>query len=299
MRILVTGGAGFIGSVLCERLLEQNHEVHCLDNFSNSGQNSISGLLHNPNFSFEKYDVSNYYLTKSFNYDAIVHLAGLVGFPKCANNQTLSRIWNIDSTSSMIALARKVKCKFLYASTGSVYGKIDNICTEESKTNPVSTYGLHKLEAEQLVRDYDGSISLRFATGFGVSRSPRFDLLPNTFVFNAIKDGLLAIFQKDARRTFISVEEMANSFIFALNNYDNSNHQVYNVGNESLNMTKYDLAESIKKYLSFKTIYTDGVDPDQRDYEVSYQRLREFGHEVKNDMDIQIQKLIKCWRLYV
>ena len=298
MNVLVTGGAGFIGSVLCTKLVNMGWNVHCLDNFSNSTPRSIQHLINEPNFSFEKYDVSNYYLTKSFNYEFIIHLAGLVGFPQCANQQSLSRIWNIDSTKNMIALAKNGNAKIIFASTGSVYGKIDGVCSENSKTNPVSHYGIHKLEAEQLMYCSEG-ISLRFATGFGCSYSPRFDLLPNNLVYTALKDRCLSIFEPNARRTFIPVQEMANAIIHTMYNFKNAKYYVYNVGHESLNMTKLELVSKIEKHIQFDKFFIDNKDPDMRDYEVNYSRFREFGYEVKCDMDQEIANLVKNWRMYV
>lgn len=299
MKCLVTGGAGFIGSVLCTKLLEQGHKVHCLDNFNNSNQRSLVHLSKNKDFSFQYFDVSNYYLTKNWDFDVIFHLAGLVGFPNCANKQRLSEIWNIESTSQIVELAERTKSKLIFASTGSVYGALKDICTEESETNPVSAYGVHKLKAEKIVKMIPDSISLRFATGYGVSYSPRFDLLINNLVFDALKNRVLTIFEPEVKRTFISVDQMAEAFIYCMNNYEKSKHQVYNCGSEELNLTKQQIVDKIAEHVPFQKFYVEGKDLDMRNYEVSYQRIKEFGFFVKNTLDEDIQNLIKLSRMYL
>lgn len=296
--VLVTGGAGFVGSLLCQKLLDRGYHVHCLDNFHCSDANSFPYVSH-PNFVFEKFDCSNYYLSKNFNYDGIIHLAGLVGFPACSASRTASKLMNYDTTKMITELADNANCKLIFSSTQSVYGKVEGLCTEETPENPNSIYGEHKLLAEKIVTSYDKSIALRFATGFGVSYKQRFDTLPNNMTYDAVKNKVLNIYQKDVKRAFISVNEMANLLIYCLENFDNRNYSVYNAGSESLNMTKQELVDKIYKYVQFETFYMNGKDPEQRDYPVSYKRLSEFGYNVKNDMDQQIENLVKLWRLYV
>lgn len=294
-KLLVMGGAGFIGSVLCTKLLEAGYRVHCLDNFANSNKQSLSHIIKNPNFSFEYFDCSNLYAKKG--YDCIFNLTGLVGFPKCSNNASLSYLWNVKVAKKVAEIAILTGCKVIHSSTGSIYGALPDICTEESKANPVSIYGKDKLAAELMIGAAPHSISLRFATGFGLSYSHRGDLLPNTFMESAIKNKSLSIFEPEAKRSFISVEEMARAFIFSYENYSKSQYKVYNVGSEKLNLTKAELAKKVSQIAPCEILEIAGKDADLRDYAVDYSRLKEFGLVIKNDMDEQLGYLKKYYEV--
>lgn len=294
-KLLVMGGAGFIGSVLCTKLLEKGYKVHCLDNFANSSKQSLSHIIKNPNFTFEYFDCSNLYTQKG--YDCIFNLAGLVGFPRCSNNASLSNLWNVKVAKKVAEIALLTGCKVVHSSTGSVYVALSEICTEESPTNPVSIYGKDKLWAESVIREIKHSISLRFATGFGLSYSHRGDLLPNTFMELAIKNGSISIFEPLVKRSFISVEEMARAFIFSYENYNKSNFSVYNVGSDALNLTKLSLAEKIRNIVPCEIQEISGKDADLRDYNIDYSRLKNFGLVIKDDMDQQLKYLKKYYEV--
>jgi nucleoside-diphosphate-sugar epimerase len=294
-KLLVMGGAGFIGSVLCTRLLERGYRVHCLDNFANSNKNTLIHIISNPNFTFEYFDCSNLYTKKG--YDCIFNLAGLVGFPKCSNNSTLSHLWNIKVAKRVAETALLTGCKVVHSSTGSVYGALSEVCTETSPTNPVSIYGKDKLAAEAIIKEVPHSISLRFATGFGLSYSHRGDLLPNTFMELAIKNKCLSIFEPNAKRSFISVEQMARAFIFAYENYSKSQYSVYNVGNDKLNLTKMELAKIVNTVAPCEIQEISGKDADLRDYNIDYSRLKDFGLVISNDMIDQLRYLKKYYEV--
>ena len=183
---------------------------------------------------------------------------------------------------------------FVYASTGSVYGKVEGTCTEESPLNAVSLYGVNKRIAEEMVATQDNTVSFRFATGFGVSPCMRVNLLVNDFVYQAITNKILTIFQADFRRTFIHVRDMAKAFTMGFENMGNWKHKVYNCGANHLNWTKRELAEYVKENTDCFVHYEEiGTDADQRDYEVSYDKLENEGFSCDVDMKTGIQELIK------
>ena len=184
----------------------------------------------NPNFEFEYGDVTVLEQMKEAVHgcDAIIHLAAIVGFPACKSQPALATAVNVEGTRNII-FAREAynpKIPLVYASTGSVYGKVEDICTEESALNAVSLYGVNKKVAEEMVGTQENTVSFRFATGFGVSPCMRVNLLVNDFVYQAITNKILTIFQADFRRTFIHVRDMARAFTMGVENMGNWKHNV-------------------------------------------------------------------------
>ena len=298
MKILVTGGGGYVGNVLCRQLLDKGYQVKCLDNFNKGQCDGIIPLAINPNFEFVYGDVT---VSAQINEavkgcDAIIHLAAIVGFPDCAAQPALAEVVNVSGTMNVIN-ARNLYNKsipLVYASTGSVYGKVEGVCTEESPLNAVSEYGLNKLVAEKMMREEENTVSFRFATGFGVSPSMRVNLLVNDFVYQAITNKILTIFQADFRRTFIHVRDMSKAFIMGFENMGNWSQKVYNCGANHLNWTKRELAEYVKEHTDCFVHYEEiGEDTDQRDYKVSYDSLEAEGFSCDVDMKTGIQELIK------
>ena len=297
-KVLVTGGGGYVGNVLCRHLLNEGYQVKCVDNFNKGQCDAIIPLAINPNFEFTYADVT---VAKQINEavkgcDAIIHLAAIVGFPDCAAQPALAEVVNVEGTMNVIN-ARNLYSKnipLVYASTGSVYGKVEGICTEESPLNAVSQYGVNKRVAEEMVSSEENAVSFRFATGFGVSPSMRVNLLVNDFVYQAITNKILTIFQADFRRTFIHVRDMAKAFTMGVEHMGNWKHKVYNCGANHLNWTKRELAEYIKEQTGCFVHYEEiGKDNDQRDYEVSYNKLEAEGFKCDVDMETGINELIK------
>ena len=297
-KVLVTGGGGYVGNVLCRHLLNEGYQVKCVDNFNKGQCDAIIPLAINPNFEFTYADVT---VSKQINEavkgcDAIIHLAAIVGFPDCAAQPALAEVVNVEGTMNVIN-ARNLYSKnipLVYASTGSVYGKVEGICTEESPLNAVSQYGINKRVAEGMVSSEENAVSFRFATGFGVSPSMRVNLLVNDFVYQAITNKILTIFQADFRRTFIHVRDMAKAFTMGIEHMGNWKHKVYNCGANHLNWTKRELAEYIKEQTGCFVHYEEiGKDNDQRDYEVSYNKLEAEGFKCDVDMETGINELIK------
>jgi nucleoside-diphosphate-sugar epimerase len=283
MKVLITGGAGYKGCVLSERLLDEGHEVTILDIFL-WGVRPILHILDHPKLTVVKGDVQDeeLYGTLIESVDAVVNLAGIVGFPACRRQPRLAQKVNCDSVK-FLASRLNPNQQLIQASTGSVYGKLDDICRENSPTNPLTVYGVTKLEAEKYVLGA-GGVCLRFATAFGLTTCPRFDLLPNFFVWKAITDGYIVAYETEAMRTLIDVRDMASAYSLTLANYPDLSGGIFNTGHESLNVTKRQVLEAVKEIIPEYEIIdmSIGTDPDQRDYEVDYSMFREVtGFEPK------------------
>ena len=294
-KILVTGGGGYVGNVLCRLLLYEGYEVRCMDNFHKGQCDALIALASGPNFEFMDGDVTNVTDVKNAtkDIDGVVHLAAIVGFPACLKQPSLATAVNVDGTYNVLE-HRKSDIPFIFASTGSVYGKVDGLCTEESPLNPVSLYGDTKKAADMVVKSEPNSVCYRFAAGVGVSPCMRVNLLVNDLTHQAVTNGCLNIFQADFKRTFIHVRDMADSFLFALRNYDLMQSQkVYNMGSNDLNWTKRELAEYISKQTGAFVSYAEtGEDLDKRDYAVDYSSIERMGFKCRTSMEEGIHELI-------
>lgn len=299
MRILVTGGAGYVGSTLVPALLEQGHRVRVLDTLKFGGH----GLLpccQNRYFELTKGDVCDEQaMSKALDgVDAVIHLAAIVGYPACKKEPQVAQATNVDGTRTLMKL-RKPDQKVLYASTGSIYGSVpDYVCNENTPRAPITLYGETKSTAEELVMAGGNSIAYRYATAFGVSNRMRLDLMPNDFTYQAVKNRNLIVYEGGFKRTFVHVRDMARSFLFALEKWDSVKDDVYNVGHESMNFTKEDVARQILKHTDYYLHFAEvGTDADQRNYEVSYQKIREKGFETTIDLDRGIAELVRAAQL--
>ncbi len=299
MRILVTGGAGYVGSTLVPMLLEQGHRVRVLDILKFGG----SGLLpccQNRFFELHRGDVCDPAAAKKAvdGVDAIIHLAAIVGYPACKKEPQLAQAVNVDGTRNLLA-HRQPDARFLYASTGSIYGSIpDYICNEDTPRTPITLYGETKGAAEEMVLSAGNSVAYRFATAFGVSNRMRLDLMPNDFTYQAVKNRNLIVYEGGFKRTFVHVRDMARSFIFALERWSEVRDDVYNVGHETMNFTKEDVARKILEHVNFYLHFAEvGNDADQRNYEVSYEKIRKRGFETTIDLDRGISELVRAAQL--
>lgn len=298
MKVLVTGGAGFVGSVLVPELLRLGHEVRALDNLM-YGQDSLLGCFHDPHFEFVRADVRDRdAMAKAVSgVDAVVHLAAIVGAPACRANQERARGVNLDGTANLDAV-RGEDVAVVFASTGSVYGAVEGLCTEETPSNPLSLYGETKRDAEKLLLDSGNTVAYRFATGFGLSPRLRLDLMVNDFVFQAVKNGYLLLYEEGFRRTFIHVHDMARAFIHGVENFDRMKDQIYNVGDERMNYTKGDVARAIQKRVDYQLYHADvGTDVDRRDYAVSYEKVRATGFRTETTLDRGIDELARGYQM--
>ena len=299
MRILVTGGAGYVGSTMVPMLLEQGHKVRVLDSLKFGGQ----GLLpccQNRFFELVKGDVCDEKaVAKALDgVDAIVHLAAIVGYPACKKEPQVAMTTNVEGTRTLLKLRKKDQ-KFMFASTGSIYGSVpDYVCNENTPRSPITLYGETKATAEELTLEAGNSLCYRFATAFGVSNRMRLDLMPNDFTYQAVKNRNLIVYEGGFKRTFVHVRDMARSFIFAMEKWDSVKDDVYNVGHETMNFTKEDVARKILEHVDFYLHFAEvGSDADQRNYEVSYEKIRAKGFETTVDLDRGVAELVRAANL--
>jgi nucleoside-diphosphate-sugar epimerase len=303
MRVLVTGGLGYLGSILCEHLLDAGYHVHAVDNLMyGAGQQGLFHLCANPAFEFHKGDVRDEAFLQSAlaHADAIVHLAAIVGAGACTRDPLLATSVNYDAVR-LLGRLRSRHQLIVFPNTNSGYGITSGqcACTEDSPLEPISLYGRTKVDAERYVLDQPNTIALRLATVFGMSPRMRLDLLVNHFVHAACKDGYLVIFEKDFKRNFIHVRDVADCMLHCLAHAPRMIGRAFNAGLDKANLSKEELALKVKQfvpnfYLHFAPI---GQDPDKRNYVVSNQRLREAGFVARRDLDQGIQELLKGYRM--
>lgn len=295
MKILVTGGAGFVGSVLVPLLLERGHEVTVFDSLRYGGT-PLLGCFASRRFHFVKGDVCDEPLLRQqvARADAVVHLAGIVGFPACRKYPQEAERTHVEGTRGLVRSLGREQV-LVYASSGSNYGALEEICTEESPLNPVSWYAVTKARGEEIALEAPGAIALRFATGFGVSPRFRLDLLINDFVHQAVVNKQIIVYERAFRRTFIHVRDMARSVLFALDHFEKMRGAPFNVGHESLNLTKEAIARAIRERVPFYLHFAEiGQDADRRDYEVSYKKIRALGFEAETTLESGIDELIRA-----
>ena len=302
MKILITGGSGYLGSVITEKLLNKNYEVTILDNLMYNQTSSIT-FTHNPNFNFIYGDVRDKSLLKSLvnTFDVIIPLAAIVGFPACDRDKDLATAINYEHVRYICELVNGTKIRVVYPNTNSGYGIGESgECTEESPLNPISHYGVTKVKAEGEVLGI-GGISVRLATVFGTSPRMRMDLLVNEFVYKALTDKYITIFEKDFVRNYIHIRDVASIFTFMVEHYDKHSGEVFNVGLSDANLSKEQLVEKIKGYVpDFAITYSDYYsDPDKRDYIVSNEKVEATGFVAEYSLDDGIEELIKTYTILI
>jgi nucleoside-diphosphate-sugar epimerase len=300
MKILITGGAGYIGSELVGFLLKSGHEVQVIDRIDYE-HDSLLRYVSNESFDFDKVDVRNINKLKAFVEDAdvIIPLAALVGFPLCDEKPREAVETNYE-INHWIAKNKRDDQILIYPCTNSGYGvSLDgSVCTEESPLNPVSLYGKTKVDAENVFKDTEGCCTLRLATVFGPSSRARTDLLVNNFVLRALRDRVLVLYECEFMRNYVHIWDICRVFEFVIENWDNCKNETFNVGNDSINMNKLQLAEKIQQYTPVEIVKAEFTqDPDKRDYIVSSQKIYDLGYECKYDLDIGIKQLIKMYKL--
>ena len=299
IKVLITGGAGYLGSTLSERLLDNGYNVTVFDNLLYN-QLSVLHLFKRDNFKFIYGDVRNIDRLKELapNFDVIIPLAAIVGMPACKLNPDLAIDINFNQIQNIIKLLSKDQ-KIILPNTNSQYGSSDSVITEESPFNPLSLYAKTKCDAENAVLASGNGISLRLATVFGVSPRMRVDLLVNDFVYKSVTDGYLVLFESHFKRNYIHVQDIAYTFEFMIQNYDRCNGQAYNVGLSSANLSKLELANKIKDKIPTLVIKQDDFkeDFDKRNYIVSNEKLESKGWMPKCDLNYGIEQLIEAYKL--
>jgi nucleoside-diphosphate-sugar epimerase len=296
--VLITGGAGYLGSVLTEVLLKNEYSVTVLDNLLYK-QTSLISFSHLKSFTFIKGDVNDTQLLKSLveKNDIIIPLAAIVGMSACAKNPEMSINVNYLQVKNICQWATKNQ-KILIPNTNSQYGSSIDIITEESEFKPLSLYAETKCDAEKSVLDSGNGIALRLATVFGMSYRMRLDLLVNDFVYKSITDNYLVLFESHFIRNYIHVRDIANTFLFMIENYERCNNNAFNVGLSSANLTKLQLANKIKEYVPDLVIVQNEFkkDLDQRNYMVSNQKIESMGWSPKHSIDDGIVELLKGYQ---
>ncbi|MBN1186721.1 MAG: NAD(P)-dependent oxidoreductase [Bacteroidales bacterium] len=294
-KILITGGAGYKGIILTKKLLDQGYNVTVLDNFM-YGYDSILHLVTNPKLTIVKADIRNK-IENIKKYDVILHLAGISGFPACAANPHSAHLINVEATRKIIQSLNKGQL-LIYASTTSLYGKSGKPCDEETNVDPVSTYAMTKLAAEEVVMQKEDVISMRFATVYGFSPKMRMDLMINDFTYKAVKEGVLVLFDSYAKRTFMHVIDAADCYLFAMNNFTKMRGGIYNAGGNNLNYSKIDIAKMIKNKCDYNIIDSEMKDKDLRHFEVSFDKIEKLGFKPKFSIEYGINELIKVFSFY-
>jgi nucleoside-diphosphate-sugar epimerase len=299
-RVLVTGGAGYLGSVLCERLLDAEYEVTVVDSLVYR-QNSLFHLCSNPRFEFLRGDVRDERLMQKVipQADVLIPLAAVVGAPACDRDPAFARSVNLEAVRALNRV-RSPRQLVVYPTTNSGYGTKsgDVFCTEDTPLEPISLYGQTKTQAEQELLESPNVITLRLATVFGMSPRMRLDLLVNHFVYTAATDGYIVIFEKGFKRNYIHIRDVADCFVYCIENAQRMAGRPYNVGLDAANLSKEELALKIKEYVpNFYIHFAEvGSDPDKRNYIVSNKRLREAGFEAKRSLEQGIEELLKGYR---
>lgn len=300
MNVLVTGGAGYLGSILTEHLLNKGWNVHVVDNLS-AGDHCLFQWCADRRFDFTLGDVRDRGLMARLVQDAdvLVPLAAIVGAPACDRDPRLAQEINCDAVLELEKL-RSQSQLIVYPNTNSGYGTKSGqaYCTEETPLEPISVYGRTKVDAELALLEKPNVITFRLATVFGASPRMRLDLLVNHFTYCAVRDSYLVVFEKDFKRNYVHIRDVADGLIYAVENHQRMAGRPYNLGLNDANWSKQELCGRIRQYVpSFYVHYAEiGEDPDKRNYLVSNQALKEAGFEARRSVDEGIQELIKAYK---
>lgn len=296
MKILVTGGAGYKGVVLTEALLARGHQVTILDNFM-YGCEPVLHLAGNPAFNAVREDIRNLSEAHLKGFDVVCHLAGISGYPACEANPHSAKLINVDASRRLRDLLSRDQ-RLLYASTTSFYGKSGARCDEETPVEPVSLYGITKYQAEQELLQRDNTISLRFATVFGISPRMRVDLLVNDFTCKAVHERCIVLFESKTKRTFVHIQDAIAAYLFTLDHFDTMKHGIFNVGSEKLNFTKMEIATAVKAETNCNIIDSEMKDFDTRNFVISFDKFAKLGYQTRFSLEDGIREMAKLYRFY-
>jgi len=297
MNVLITGGAGYIGSVLSPQLLQAGHQVTVLDSFT-FRQASLTDCCQYDSFQVVRGDCRDEPLVRKLlsRADVVIPLAAVVGAPLCAKDPISARTINQEAVELICRLAsREQRIMMPVTNSGYGIGEKSSYCTEESPLRPISLYGVTKVEAERAVLDRENSLTFRLATVFGMSPRMRTDLLVNDFVYRAVNDRAVLIFEGHFKRNYIHIRDVARVFLYALDHFEAMKGRPYNVGLDEANLSKLELCAEIKRQLP-EFVYVEaaiGEDPDKRDYIVSNARLAAAGFQTEWPLERGIRELIK------
>ena len=300
-KVLITGGAGYIGSILTPLLLTRGFSVTVLDNLLFS-QASLLDCCINPNFTFIHGDISDRCIMRKLlaSHDVVIPLAAIVGAPACSQNPALAKLVNEEAPLWMLKQL-SVDQNVVFPTTNSGYGvgEAESFCDESSPLHPISDYAKAKVKIEEAYLQMGNSVSFRLATVFGMSPRMRLDLLVNDFVYRAVKDRFIVLFEEHFRRNYIHIRDVAAVFSFGVDNFSNMKGQSFNVGLSTANLTKMQLCEKIKHHVPTFEIYVSaiGKDPDQRNYVVSNSKIESLGWAPRYTLDDGINELVKGYQI--
>jgi nucleoside-diphosphate-sugar epimerase len=301
MKVLITGGAGYIGSVLAPLLLQENFEVTILDNFM-YGQTSLLDVCCNPKLKIVRGDVRDQKLLRDLvsKHDILLPLACLTGAPACAKDPHAAVTIGRDAVVEMYKLKSKNQM-IIYPCTNSGYGigQTGLECDENTPLQPVSLYGKLKVEAEAALLDSGEAVTFRLATVFGASPRMRLDLLVNDFTYRAVIDGFVVLFEAHFKRNYLHVRDAAGAFLHTIKNYQSMKGKPYNVGLSDANLSKMELCQAIKQFVpNFQFLVSEiGEDPDKRNYIISNKRIEQTGFRTKVSLQDGVQELIKAYQI--
>lgn len=301
MNVLVTGGAGYIGSVLVPLLLKEGHDVTVLDNFMYQ-QTSLLDCCHDKKLKIIRGDVRDKKLLSELvpRTDAIFPLACLTGAPLCARDPEAAKAINFDAVKNMADLMN-IRQMMVFPCTNSGYGigQADIYCDEETPLRPISVYGRLKVELESMLLNNYNCVTFRFATLFGVSPRMRLDLLVNDFVYRAVTDRCIVLFEPHFKRNYLHVRDGSRAFLHALSSFELLKSRPYNVGLSDANLSKGELCAMIKRHVPDLTVMVSevGQDPDKRNYIVSNERIEATGFKPKTSLDDGIDELLKAYQI--
>jgi nucleoside-diphosphate-sugar epimerase len=296
-KILIIGGAGYIGSHLTAKLIAENFKVHVIDIFKNN-EKIFNSIISNKNLTVSNSNGHDLNKKDLKVFDVIIPLAGLVGAPICDKYPSEAKSTNLELIKKILKITSKSQ-EIIFPTTNSGYGSTSgNLkCNEKTPLNPISLYGKLKKEAEIEVMQRENSISFRLATVFGVSPRHRTDLLVNDFVYKAYNEKCLVLFQENFKRNYIHLDDVADAFIFASKKFNKLKANIFNLGLSNANLTKKELALKIKKYVRDLTIISSEIrdDPDKRNYMVDNTKFEKKGFKAKKTLEDGIQELIKYY----
>lgn len=301
MNILVTGGAGYLGSIMVPALLDAGHRVTVLDNFMFK-QNPLAHVCAHPNFDVVRGDCRDEATLAPLlkTADLVIPLAALVGAPLCDIDKTAATTTNRDAVLTLVRLlSREQRIMMPVTNSGYGVGEKGKFCTEETPLRPISLYGRTKVEAEAAVLERGNAISFRLATVFGMAPRMRIDLLVNDFVYRAIFDRAVILFEPHFKRNYIHIRDVARAFLHGIDSFETMKDRPYNVGLSDANISKWELCEKIRAHLP-KFVFIEspiGEDPDKRDYIVSNERIEGTGYKPAFSLDDGIAELIKGYRM--
>lgn len=299
--ILITGGAGYLGSIMAPAFLAEGHKVTVIDNFLWK-QNSLAAVCADPNFDVVNGDVRDEAIISPLlaKADVIIPLAALVGAPLCNKDKVGATSTNKDAIKLMLGkLSKEQRVLMPVTNSGYGVGEAGKFCTEETPLRPISRYGIDKVEAEKMVLERENSISFRLATVFGMAPRMRIDLLVNDFVYRAVNDRFVVLFEPHFKRNYIHIRDVARAFQHGVANFDAMKGQPYNVGLSDANISKWELCEVIAKHVpGFVFMEAPvGEDPDKRDYIVSNEKIEKTGFKPVHSLDMGVVELKKAYTM--